>query len=178
MGTYLSCGIAKTIKVKKENFSKKEIIEKLSKAIDINIYDLSEDTDECLKFELKKDIVEKYAVKFAEEQLKIAEQDINKTDEDSMSLKSLENKKYDELMEILESNQCYNFQLIEGFRFFENDISYITKGLLVFADIIKFLDDGKAIMECYSDVFRYFRNQGIENSNNPIKTAMVVTITE
>lgn len=176
MGTFLSCGIAKTIQVKKENYSKGEIMGMLSKNIDLNIYDVSEDTDEYLELELKKDILEKYAVKFAEEQLKIAGEDINEVSGNKMSLKDLENKKYDELMEIADSNKCYNFQLIECFAGFSNDISYIARELSICADIIEFLGNGKIIMECYGNVFRYFRNLVIKNSDNPIKTAMMVTI--
>ena len=38
MGTYLSCGIAKTIIVKKSNYTKEKILGQLEKSIDLNIY--------------------------------------------------------------------------------------------------------------------------------------------
>lgn len=176
MGRYLNCGIAKTIKIGKDRYSREEILNKLSKSIDLNIYDAIEEREKYFALELKKDIIEKYAVKFIEEQLKIAEQDINEVYGDKVSLKELENKKYDELMEIADEKECYNFQLLNGLFGFSNDISYIADGLTIGADIIAFLFDGKIIMECYNDVFRYFRNLVIKTSDNPIKTAMVVTI--
>lgn len=110
----------------KNNYSKKgwifkkEILNKLSKSIDLNIYDVAEDIDKYFELELKKDIMEKYAVKFIEEQLKIAEQDINETYENEFSLKDLENKKYDELMQIADEKVCYNFQLLNGLFGFSN----------------------------------------------------------
>ena len=176
MGRFLECGIAKTIKVEKDRYSKEKILNKLAKSVDLNIYDAMEEREKYFALELKKDIMEKYAVKFVEEQLKIAGQDINKICGDKISLKDLENKKYDELMEIANEKECYNFQFLDCLFGFSNDISYIAKDLFICADIIDFLGDGKIIMECYGNVFRYFRNLAIKNSNNPIKTAMVVTI--
>ena len=176
MGRFLECGIAKTIKVEKDRYSKEEILNKLAKSVDLDIYEAIEEREKYFELELKKDIMEKYAVKFIEEQLKIAGQDINEICGDKISLKDLENQKYDELMEIADEKECYNFQLLDCLFGFSNDISYITEDLFICADIIAFLGDGKIIMECYNDVFGYFRNQVIKNSNNPIKTAMVVTI--
>ena len=176
MGRFLECGIAKTIKVEKDRYSKEEILNKLAKSVDLNMYDAMQQREKYFALELKKDIMEKYAVKFVEEQLKIAGQDINKICGDKISLKDLENKKYDELMEIANEKECYNFQFLDCLFGFSNDISYIAKDLFICADIIDFLGDGKIIMECYGNVFRYFRNLAIKNSNNPIKTAMVVTI--
>lgn len=176
MGRFLECGIAKTIKVEKDRYSKEEILNKLAKSVDLNIYDAIEEREKYFELELKKDIMEKYAVKFVEEQLKIAGEDINEISGNKMSLKDLENKKYEELMEIANSSKCYNFQLRECFAGFSNDISYIARELSICADIIEFLGNGKIIMECYGNVFRYLRNLAIKNSDNPIKTAMMVTI--
>ena len=78
-------------------------------------------------------------------------------------------------MEIAEKRQYAEFQLIEGNRF-SNDISYIAEDLTIFADIIIYLFRGKVLMEEYYGVFRYMRNLIIKNSNNPIKTSVVVSI--
>ncbi len=86
MGRFLECGIAKTIKVEKDRYSKEEILNKLAKSVDLNIYDAIEEREKYFELELKKDIMEKYAVNFVEEQLKIAGQDINEICGDKISL--------------------------------------------------------------------------------------------
>ena len=171
MGRYLSCGIAERILVDKERYSKDEILDKIKDSIDINIYDTDE-SEEYVELKLKKDILEKYAIKFIEEQLKIAKINNSKIER----LKELENKKYEELMEIAHEKRYINFEFLEGYIGFSNDISYLADGLTITADIIDFLNDGKIIIECYYNLFRYFRNQVIQNSSNPIRTAMVVSL--
>ena len=54
-------------------------------------------------------------------------------------------------------------------------IKHINK-LTIFADIIVYMIDGKILMECYADMFRYLRNLILKNSNNPIKTSAVISI--
>ena len=126
--------------------------------------------------------IEKYAVPFVEEQLKIVLEnmaDIEDYERISKNLKELlensKGKNYKELMQMAEEQQNINFELAEG-NLFTNDISYIGDGLTIFADLITYLNDGKIVMETYYDMFRYFRNQIIRNSINPIKTATVISI--
>ncbi len=175
MGTYLSCGIAKTINVKKKGYAKEVILEKLGKSVNLDIYDEPEETEDYLIFELKKDIMEKYAVEFVKEQLNIAKENSVEPEKIKHDIKDLENKKYDELMEMAEIKRYRNFQYIEG-NVFSNDVSYISDGLDIIADIIVYALEGKVIMECYNSIFRYFRNLILKNSTNPIKTAAVVSL--
>ena len=174
MGQFLSCGIAKSIFVEKASYTKEEILKKLAKSIDLNIYKEPKENEEYLFLDLKENIIEKYAVKFIEEQLEIAKENSNKLYNTS-DIKELENKKYDELMQIADRKEYESFQLLEG-DLATNDISYIADDLTIIADIIIFLLDGKVIMECYNVMFRYFRNQIIRNSTNPIKTTTVISI--
>lgn len=173
MGTFLGCGIAKTIIVKKERYTREEILEKIKKTIDLNIYNNPLENEKYLLLEMKREFIEKYAIKFIEEQLEIA---VKNTSEEYKSLiKELKDKKYHELMQIAEEKQYQNFQLIEG-NIYSNDISYIANKLTIFADIIVYMIDGKILMECYADMFRYLRNLILKNSNNPIKTSAVISI--
>ncbi len=173
MGTFLCCGIAKTIIVKKERYTREEILEKIKKTIDLNIYNNPLENEKYLLLEMKREFMEKYAIKFIEEQLEIALE--NTSEEDKSLIKELKDKKYDELMEFAEEKQYQNFQLIEG-NIYSNDISYIANKLTIFADIIVYMIDGKILMECYADMFRYLRNLILKNSNNPIKTSAVISI--
>lgn len=175
MGRFLSCGIAKTIIVKKDNYTKEEILGKLKKSIDLNIYMKPWENERYLFLEMKREFIENYAIKFVEEQLKTAEKNDNQKEDYKNLIKQLKDKKYDDLVQIAEHKQYENFQLIEGSEY-SNDISYITNGLTVFADIISYIDDGKILMECYYDMFRYLRNLIIKSSINPIKTSAVISI--
>ena len=173
MGTFLCCGIAKTIIVKKERYTREKILEKIKKTIDLNIYNNPLENEKYLLLEMKREFMEKCAIKFIEEQLEIAVE--NTSEEDKSLIKELKDKKYDELMQIAEEKQYQNFQLIEG-NIYSNDISYIANKLTIFADIIVYMIDGKILMECYADMFRYLRNLILKNSNNPIKTSAVISI--
>lgn len=152
---------------------REKILEKIKKTIDLNIYNNPLENEKYLLLEMKREFMEKCAIKFIEEQLEIALE--NTSEEDKSLIKELKDKKYDELMEFAEEKQYQNFQLIEG-NIYSNDISYIANKLTIFADIIVYMIDGKILMECYADMFRYLRNLILKNSNNPIKTSAVISI--
>lgn len=175
MGTYLACGIAKTIAIEKDNYTKEEILKKLKGTIDLNIYMKPIEDERYLFLEMKKEFMEKYAVRFIEEQLKIATKNSKQDGAYKEFVEQLKDKKYDDLMEIAENSKYPEFQLIEG-SVFSNDISYIADRLKIFADMIIYISDGKVFMECYYDMFRYLRNLIIKNSTNPIKTSVMVSI--
>lgn len=157
----------------KRKIYKRRNIRKNKKTIDLNIYNNPLENEKYLLLEMKREFMEKYAIKFIEEQLEIALE--NTSEEDKSLIKELKDKKYDELMEFAEEKQYQNFQLIEG-NIDSNDISYIANKLTIFADIIVYMIDGKILMECYADMFRYLRNLILKNSNNPIKTSAVISI--
>ena len=157
----------------KRKIYKRRNIRKNKKTIDLNIYNNPLENEKYLLLEMKREFMEKYAIKFIEEQLEIALE--NTSEEDKSLIKELKDKKYDELMEFAEEKQYQNFQLIEG-NIYSNDISYIANKLTIFADIIVYMIDGKILMECYADMFRYLRNLILKNSNNPIKTSAVISI--
>ncbi len=180
MGAYVSCGIAKSIEIEKKgrhygNYKVDEILEEVGKEIDLNIYDIKE-TERAIYLELKPKIFQENAVPFIKEQLEKRNLKKDYTKEDLKKLKDLEGKSYEELIEIAEEKSCRPFQLIEGC-ILTNDISYISDSKFeMHADIIIYILDGKAFMECYSDIFYYFRKTIIDGSNNPIKSSVVITL--
>lgn len=175
MGRLLCCGIAKTIIVKKERETKEEILKKLEKTIDLNIYKEPLENEMYIFLELKNEYIEKYAIEFIEEQLEIFAENTREKEECKNLIENLKNKNYDELMELAEEKKYEKFQLTEG-SIYSNDISYIADDLTIFADIIVYLFDGEILMECYDDTFRYIRNLIIRNSVNLIKTSAVISI--
>lgn len=176
MGRFLCFGIAKTIVVKKERETKEEILRKLERTIDLNIYKEPLENEICIFLELKNEYIEKYAIEFIKEQLEIFAEKTREKEECKNFIENLKNKNYDELIELAKEKKYIEFQLTEG-SIYSNDISYIADDLTIFADIIAYLFDGKILMESYNDTFRYIRNLIIRNSDNPIKTSAVISIT-
>lgn len=180
MGAYLSCGIAKSIAIDKKQrfcgkYEKEEILEEIKKEIDLNIYDIKE-TENAIYLELKPKIFEENAVAFVKEQLEKRNLNKDYVKEDLEKIKKLEGKDYEELIEAAKEKSCRPFQLIEGC-ILTNDISYISDSKFeIHADIIIYIMDGKAIMECYSDLFYYLRKTIMNESNNPIKSSVVLTL--
>lgn len=154
----------------------------LKKKLDLKIYNEPIEDEKFLLLGMKKEYIEKYAIPFIEEQLKIVLENVEDTEayeRISKNLKELlkisKGKNYEELIQMAKEQQNVHFELIEG-NLFTNDISYIGNRLKIFADMIIYLDDGKIIMESYYDIFRYFRNTIIKSSNSPIKTSAVISI--
>ena len=83
-------------------------------------------------------------------------------------------KKFDIVFDKLQEKQI---QFLEGSRVC-NDISYLDPhgDNDIYCDIIDFISDGKVFLECYWDIFTYFRNCIIQLSKSPIRTGFVVTI--
>ena len=182
MSRFLCVGIATKVFVKKDGYSKEKIMYQLKKSLDLKIYDEPIEDEKFLLLGMKKEYIEKYAVPFVEEQLKIVLEnmaDIEDYERISKNLKELlensKGKNYKELMQMAEEQQNINFELAEG-NLFTNDISYIGDGLTIFADLITYLNDGKIVMETYYDMFRYFRNTIIKSSDSPIKTSAMISI--
>lgn len=176
MGQYLACGIATKIIVEKKWNKTEEVLKKMKRRIDLNIYNISEN-DKYICLDIKENIFEKYAIPFIEEQLEIIKDNITNERilEDFKNFKELEGKSFEELVKISNEKSNYFFQKLEGNRFC-NDVSYLTKGDFAYADIISYISDGKIFMECYYNMFDYIRKLIVKSSTNPIRTSAIVTI--
>lgn len=174
MGTYLSCGIATRLTVDKNNYRKEEILEELKGTIDLNIYKIREDENK-MYLDIKEEVFEKYAIDFIEEQLEFMKDNDEYIIESLNKIQKIKSKKYDELVEIAKEKSIENFQFEQGF-WICNDVSYLSKKVSIYADVVLYIFDGRAIMESYAGIFRYLRKTIIESSTNPIRTAVVITI--
>lgn len=178
MGQYLACGIATQIRIERDWKSDKteKILEKLGRKINLDIYDVYAD-DDIICLDIKKNLFEKYAVSFIEEQLEIIKDSLTYEYEVEglKDLKKIKGKSYDELIKISNDKSCFYFQMLEGNRVC-NDVGYLADGETAYADVVTYISDGKIYMECYYQMFDYIRELIIKSSTNPIKTAAVVTI--
>jgi len=154
--------------------TKDEIINSLSKKMNLSIYNI-EESENYVYLKLKKEILEENIISFIKEQFKKIDSSWAKKYYDEIC--KLEVKKYDELMEIAKEKSITPFQYSEG-SIYSNDVSYLIDGNnYCCADVISYFSEGKVIMECYSCLFEYFRETIIESTDNPIKDAFVITIT-
>jgi len=175
MGCYLACGIATEISVSKKRMTggfatKEEIVNNLIGKLKPSVYNI-EETENYVNFIIKKDVFEKNIISFIKEQLEKAA--YSYMEEATENVKNLEGKNFDELMKIADQRSMVEFQLLGG------DVSYLSDGeYRCDANIIHYISDGKISMECYYDIFRYLRETIVESSNNPLKDAAVITITD
>jgi len=175
MGRYLSCGIATQIIIYKRYHEENDkILERIGKNFDLNIYDRT-DCENGIILKLKEDMIEQHAIDFAIEQTeKFSER--NKK-EAKQRLETLRGLRFKDMLEKAKENHVYEFYFYEGNRVC-NDISYLDPdgNCKVICDIVDIISNGKVLLECYEDLFTYFRNCIIQSSKNPIRTAAVVTI--
>ena len=176
MGQYLSVGIAKEIFVYKSDgwtyYTKDEIEEKLSKVLNLDLYDISEN-EKYVFLNLKQKVFSENIYNLLEneyEQMKIPEDVYTYAEEVLQRLKNT--TLFDEVFE-------NNF----GTPFFEllltSDISYVMGRddyLRMEAYIISIFSEGKVLFECYNEMVRYLRNKIISTIDNPLKDAIFVSI--
>lgn len=175
MSTRLTCGIATKITVIKDGDSRKNILKDLERQFDLDIYNITEDERNVI-LNIKEKIFEDNAVAFVKEQLEIFTNYSLSWNKRLSELDKLENKSYDELIEIAKNSECVCFQFMEGC-FVNNNVNYLIEGHTAYVDVVGYISAGKVFMECWNDIFYYLRNAIIKSSNNPIKTATVITIT-
>ena len=175
MGQYLACGIATKITIlKKYSKDNDNILERIEKKIDLNLYNQI-DYDDSIVLEIKRDIFEENVINFIIEQA----EDFFETDKDYTirQLDTLKGLKYDDLINVSKEKRISSFHFFDGYSYICNDINYIDKQCKdIYCDIISFICDGKVFFESCYDIFTYLRNRIIKSSNNPIRTATVVTM--
>lgn len=178
MGRYLSCGVAYTIYIKNlgDDNKNEEVLSRIGQNIDLSLYDRSDEkNDKYIILKMKKDIFEKNIVEFIEEQSNYFDQ-YSRT-KIKQDLEKIKGKEYKELMEIATKHSLQSFCFFKGNEIC-NDAFYLDSDMksLIFCDIIDFYSTGKILIENYAIFFSYLRRCTIETSNNPIKTALVLTI--
>ena len=175
MGQCLACGIATKITIlKKYSEDNDKVMERIGRTIDLNIYNRI-NYDDAIVLEIKRDIFEENVIDFIIEQ---SEDFYGTYKKDATEqLATLKGLNYDDLIKIAKEKDVYSFQFLDGYRYICNDITYLDpESKDIYCDIIIFVDDGKVFLECWYGIFTYLRNRIIKSSNNPIRTATVVTI--
>ncbi|MBR1883833.1 MAG: hypothetical protein IJ809_02650 [Clostridia bacterium] len=179
MGQYLRIGIATKIRVSKErrfdeDLTYEQIVDDLKETINIDNYNII-NTKNNVIFELKNTLIEKHAMDLILEQLEIYETKAN-FERKKKELQRFNKDLLKKLNEVGYSTKIDCFFLDNG-GFYINDVSYISKcGATCYADMIVFICEGKILMECYFDVFRYLRQKIIESTESHIKDSIMITI--
>ena len=179
MVKYLTFGIATRIIIHnklEENEDLKEKINRLNKTIDIDLYNI-EYTANSVILNIKKDIFEKYAMKFMFEQWESIE---NKSKSYIIeAYKILDGSSYNKIIDDANMGWIGDFRLLENTKIL-NDISYIdTLGRSdISCDLLTYLVDAKISFQNEECALNYLRNCIINSSYNPIKKAVVINISE
>lgn len=178
MREYLTCGLVKrmVIRSKNEEDNKELILERIGQNVDLSLYNRIDD-DEYIILNIKKDIFEKNIYELVCEQVsRFSLREYEKLLVE-YELKELKNMDYEGLIKCAKRNPISTFRFKRGDG--DNDISYLDpKGeCVIYCDLIQFIQTGETFFECYNEMFTYFRNCIISSSNNPIRTAMILTLT-
>ena len=182
MSKYLCVGIAKEIIVEtKDEDEAKRIIEDFFEKVDKNLYDVelarSEKTEEIdVYFELKDDMLAEHAMDLMIEQHKKFIKD-SRSDEAIQYYQNIKSKSKEEILELINTeNNPYLFNFKLGWWGF--DIGYLFKEE-VHAYIMEFVTfhcSEKTFMEEYYTFFNYMRNLLINSTDNPLRTALAISL--
>lgn len=173
MGTYLSVAVATTIYIRKNSSS--ETIDSIKGSLDQN-FDLSnysiDSSEKYFILDLKSEIFEKEIVNLMQEIVDTLPEAIKSyTNED---IEKIKGKKCSEIMEVSKEHPI-GFQYLDG-SIICNDVSYLLKGHRGFADVIDLVNDGKILMECYSDIFYFLRTNLVKALKSKLRKSVVITI--
>lgn len=173
MGTYLSVAVATTIYIRKNSSS--ETIDSIKDNLDQN-FDLS---NYSIKSSEKYFVLDLKSKIFEEEILNLMQEIVNTLPENLKSytnedIEEIKGKKISEILKLAEEHPL-GFQYLEG-SIVCNDISYLLKGHSGFADVIDLINDGKILMECYSDMFYFLRTNLVKALRTKLRKSIVITI--
>ena len=97
MSRWLTCGIATRITVIKDGDTKENIINKLKKELDLNIYNVGEDS-KCVYLDMKENMFKEYAIAFVKEQLSTLKVEETYLKNELAKLDEIADDSYDEIM--------------------------------------------------------------------------------
>lgn len=175
MGSYVHVNMATKIYVKKENGRyRKEIInynlacQLLKESFNLDLYD-SQETDEMIVFCLKNHIIEEYLYDFLREQsyYLMCGEEIRK------ELEMIRNRDAESILQML--REC----ALEYIHYVDYDMmspSYLVNDLSICIESINYLSDGKIIMECYEEFFKYISHLIRLSFHNPLKDTTYIDI--
>ncbi len=181
MSKYLCVGLAKKIAVAViDKEMAKEVELYFFKKVDRNLYNVeyvpTEKKTAFIFFKLKDEMLAKYAMdlmieqhekyiksKYSEEAIEYFKNIKNKDEKEIINLINTENNPY-----------MYTFRL----GWFGFDISYLFEKSVdaYITEFTTFHCSEKTFMEVYNDFFRYMRNLLINSTDNPLRTALAISL--
>lgn len=182
MSKYLCVGIAKEIMVEVRDEKMSKIVEAdFNKKVDENLYDtellFSERTKKLyIIFKLKDDMLAKHAMDLMIEQnqkyLK------SRYSRDAIEYyQNIKNKSQEEILELINTENnpyLYNFDL--GWYGFDIGYLFDIEVNAYITEFVTFHCSEKTFMEEYYDFFNYIRNLLINSTENPLRTALAVSL--
>ncbi len=183
MGTYLTTGIVQDIIIEKRQIRYKDITidiinARLKEEINLDHYDYTEDSDGYY-WKIKPKMLEGNLVEFLDTQFQMYE-----GKKDSHMQKALEEiakaKTGNEILNLAASNELINFQLVD--QIMEHIRVIRSNGfdehVRIYYNVISYFMDGKIIMECYANIFKYFElNIRLQKDKYPIVDCVKIMIT-
>lgn len=171
MGSYMQFGIARRMKIRKEK-NWKEVVERVQQNVGKDLYKSRMKGKEII-LTLKEEVIEQYLADFIEEQAEKCTMHIRANLLREAS--GLKGRNFDEMIEIIDNG---GYQYVQ-FSNYWADVSYLDPEREAEIDVeerILYLIEGKVYMEHYDELFTYMRNAIIASSQNPIRTALVLTM--
>lgn len=171
----LNCGVATCISIEKGKYSTDEILEDLKLSINIDIFNI-EDQEKYLYLTIKEDIFEDNIIDFIKSEIsKLCDPYLERS---IKFLDEFEGKTFDEMIEYSKDYNRMPFYHSIGYFGICNDISYIFTNLQCDATVnmVNYITDGKIIMECWYNIFKYLREKLVNATDNVLKDALFLTI--
>jgi hypothetical protein len=183
MGTYLVTGIVQKIIIDKRDIVKnniriEDVSDKIKEGINLDYYTLKEEED-FYSWNISPNILEKGLNDFLEDQFDMYYRDRKEWPEDLLKIIK-ETSTGEELISLASQKRFEHFQQVTNI---EEDVlimlpSGFNKRIEINYNLIAFFIDGKIIMECYSNILRYFdKNIRLQKEKHPIVDCIKTCIT-
>lgn len=182
MATYLATGIVQKMHIKKREIAGKNvrvehIIKSLKNQLNIDNYFFGQNEDEIF-WEIKPEMFQENFAEFLEVQFKMYN-DKNDVNVQQVIDKIKEAKTGEGIIELAEAKIFSEFQMLNHICeplevwYKESFSTYLS----VYYHLVAFFIDGKIIMECYRNIFRYFEmNIRLQKEKYPIVTCLKIMI--
>ena len=176
MGNCMSDAIAEKIYIEKRyDYDTKEgILKKVKDKIDLKIYDIY-DNKKGLELKLKGNIFEKNILGLLKE-INLLYDDYAKELLVNVinNIEKLEDITYEKIMRLAKKNDnCFKYRERKEYI---NDISYLTEDLNLFCDCISLISSEEIFVENYLSLWNILRDKIIMKLKNPLKTAIIITM--
>ena len=169
MGNFLYISIATKIVVLKRDcfnhiISSREIIEKMSRYFQLDLYFQSED-DNHVYFDLKEDVIKNNLCSFLKEHV-VNNGESRYIDEYLDNIELLQNKTTQEVIHFIKNEDIDYFNFYNS-RYLKK--TYLDNELKMYFEGINYIFDGKILIETYNSFFRYIHYRIRAPHKNPLE---------